>query len=140
MKTETLNVIIAFLAFVFAISAGAIVYLNAPDVAKKDDLARVEEQMVTKEDLAEFEEQMVTKEDLAEVEEHVDMRFEHVDERFEHVDRRFDDLEDDIGYIKERVGGDEGGGATPAKLEDGQPEAKPAKAGDGVVKFEGEHL
>ena len=120
MKTETLNIIIAFLAFVFTISAGALVYLNAHEVVKKDDLARVEEQMAKKEDLAEVEERIVDLE--------------------EHVDERFDDLEDDIGYIKENVGG---GGATPAKLEGESSEAVPVETeGESLevtpVKLEGE--
>ena len=81
METETLNVIIAFLAFVFAIGAGAVVYTNASEIVKKGDLAK-------------FEAQVVKKDDLAKVE--------------EHVNARFDKLEADFAYIKEKVGGGDG--------------------------------
>lgn len=102
METETLNVIIAFLAFVFAIGAGAVVYANAGDIAKKGDIAKLEVQVVKKSDLAKLEAQVVKKDDLAKVE-------EHVDKRFAHVDKRFDKLEADFAYIKEKVGGGDGG-------------------------------
>ncbi|MCG8620816.1 MAG: hypothetical protein MJE68_02290 [Proteobacteria bacterium] len=96
MKNETLNaflafvaIVLAFLAFVFAVGAGVVIYANASDIVKKDDLARVEEQMVRKDDLAE------------------------VEERF---DGRFDNLEDDLDYIKQRV---DDGEATPVKGDGG---------------------